>query len=78
MSRLVDAGIITKEADPEDGRAFVLSLLPAGRALYKKIEPMVLAREAFLLDGLDAQERASLESALAKVLERARQLKEQG
>jgi len=39
---------------------------------------MAQAREAFLLQSLDAGERAALGSALTKLLERARQLQEHG
>jgi DNA-binding MarR family transcriptional regulator len=53
-------------------------LLPAGRALYRKIEPMVQAREAYLLSALDPTEREVLDRALDKVLERATQLRRQG
>ena len=37
-----------------------------------------LAREAYLLDALDEQERAVLDRALAKLLERAHTLQQQG
>ena len=47
-------------------------------ALVRKIEPMVQAREAFLLGGLEPGERAVLDAAFDKVLARARQLLEQG
>ncbi len=78
VARLADAALVTKLKDPEDGRGFVLRLTPAGRSLYRKIVPMVLAREAFLLEGLDAQERASLARAMDKLQARARTLQQQG
>lgn len=78
VARLEGNGLLQRGADPEDRRGQVLDLLPAGRALYRKIVPMVQAREAFLLEGLSADERAALEAALAKVLQRARQLQQQG
>jgi DNA-binding MarR family transcriptional regulator len=53
-------------------------LLPTGRALFRKIVPMVRAREAYLLEALEPAERSALESALDKVLQRATQLRKQG
>jgi uncharacterized membrane protein len=46
--------------------------------LYRKIVPMAQAREAYLLESLDPQERAMLATALDKLLDRARQLQERG
>ena len=78
VTRLERDGLIARESDPEDRRNLVVRLLPPGRALYRKIEPMALARETFLLDGLSAVERAAFDRALAKIEARARQLLEQG
>ena len=78
VSRLEEGGLIERQPDPQDGRGWVLRLTAAGRALYKKLVPLVEAREAFLLEALEPQERAVLEAALAKVLERARILAQQG
>jgi len=78
VARLETKGMVAREPDPEDGRGHVLRILPAGRALVRKIVPMVLAREQFLLEDLDDAERAVLDRVLAKVLARARALGEQG
>ena len=67
-------GLIARVADPDDRRNLVVRLTAAGRALYRKIEPIVLEREAFLLAALSTEERAALTRALARVEERARQL----
>jgi len=64
--------------DAEDRRNRILSLTPAGRALLRKLTPMVQAREAFLLEALDADEAAMLDGAIDRLLERARQLERQG
>jgi len=71
-------GLVSRETDPGDRRHVIVHLLPAGRALLRQVAPMVLAREAYLLDALDEQERAVLDRALAKLLERARTLQQQG
>jgi DNA-binding MarR family transcriptional regulator len=77
VARLEAAGLITRLPDPDDGRGWLLQLQPAGRALYRRIVPLVQAREAFLLEGLDEQERALLDRALATMLARARLLARQ-
>jgi DNA-binding MarR family transcriptional regulator len=74
LARLEARGLVERTSDPEDGRGYLIRLLPAGRALYRKIVPSVQAREQFLLEGLSAEERAVLDGALDKLLQRARQL----
>lgn len=78
LARMERDGLVLRSADPEDGRAYRVRLLPAGLALYRKIVPMVLAREAFLLAELAPAERAALDQALDQVLQRAQQLTQQG
>jgi len=78
LTRMERDGLLEREPDPSDRRNLLVRLLPAGRALYRKIVPMARAREAYLLESLDPQERATLSSALDKLLERARQLQQQG
>jgi DNA-binding MarR family transcriptional regulator len=74
VKRLERDGLIARDADPDDGRGHVLRLLPAGRALYRRIVPVVLERERFLFEGLSEAERAALDAALDKLLRRARRL----
>jgi len=69
-------GLITRAIDPDDRRKLVVRLTAAGRVLYRKIEPIVLEREAFLLQALSSDERAALTLALARVEQRARQLQQ--
>lgn len=78
ITRLEEGGLISRTEDTQDRRHRVLSLTPAGRALVKKIIPLVQARETFLLSGLDAQEREVLNRALDKLTDRARTLVRQG
>ena len=78
VSRLERKGFVEREEDTEDRRNRILRLTAAGRAAYRRIEPMVLAREAFLLEALDEDERVALDRALDKLVERARQLERQG
>ncbi|HEX7383307.1 MAG TPA: MarR family transcriptional regulator [Burkholderiaceae bacterium] len=74
LVRLEGRGLVERRTDPEDGRGYLIRLRPAGRVLLGKLTPMVREREAFLLGGLDEAERRALDSALDKVLERARRL----
>jgi DNA-binding MarR family transcriptional regulator len=78
LVRMEAKALVARETDPNDGRGYLIRLLPAGRQLYRRIEPMVLAREQFLLDALDADERQALGAALDKLLQRARRLAQQG
>lgn len=78
LAGMEKAGLIARSPDPQDGRGQLVRLLPRGRALYRKIVPMVQAREAYLLDGLERAEREMLEKAFDKILQRATQLRRQG
>ncbi|WP_119154100.1 MarR family winged helix-turn-helix transcriptional regulator [Caldimonas tepidiphila] len=78
VASLEARGLLEREPDESDRRNRILKLLPAGRALFRRIEPMAEAREAFLLEALDDEERAVLDRALDKLLARARQLERQG
>jgi len=78
LARMEKAELIERSPDPDDGRGQRVRLLPPGRALYRKIVPMVQAREAYLLEALDPAERAALDKAMDKVRERAVQLPRQG
>jgi len=78
LKRMEDEGLVTREDDPTDGRAWLVSLQPAGRALHRRIVPMVAAREQYLLEELDDATRHTLEQAMDTVLARARKLTQQG
>lgn len=78
LTRMERDGLLEREPDAADRRNLIVRLKPAGRALYRKIVPMAQAREAYLLESLDADERAALATALDKLLQRAKQLQEHG
>ena len=78
LARMERDGLVERTPDPADRRNLLVRLKAPGRALYKKVVPMAQAREAFLLDALDAGEREVFDRALAKLQARARQLLEQG
>jgi len=78
LARLEAQGLVARAPDPDDGRASRVRLLPAGAALYRKIVPMVQAREEYLLSDLTPQELEVFAAAIDKVEVRARQLTRQG
>jgi DNA-binding MarR family transcriptional regulator len=78
LQRMLSKGLVERTPDPDDGRGHVIRLLPAGRALFRKIVPMVQAREQYLLSALDDSEQAAMDTILDKLTQRARQLTKQG
>jgi len=78
VARLEERGLVRREEDTTDRRAKILSLTPAGRALHRKIVPLVRAREDWLLGDLAPAERAAFEAAMTRVLARADGLIERG
>jgi len=71
-------GLVERQTDETDRRHVIVQLRPAGRALLRQVQPMVMAREAYLLEALDEDERALLDRALAKLLQRAKTLENVG
>lgn len=57
VSGLKDLGLITEEADPEDGRRRRLTLTAAGADAIERVEPIRRAANDRLLAALDARER---------------------
>jgi DNA-binding MarR family transcriptional regulator len=69
VARLEEEGLIDRAADPEDGRASLLSVSRAGRDLLRRLRGRKNAYLARRLRELDEREVAALERA-ADVLER--------
>jgi DNA-binding MarR family transcriptional regulator len=69
IAHLVDAGLVTRTADPQDGRSTLIAITPAGRELLVEVRH---ARDAYLeqrLDTLTPEDQAALQRA-AEILER--------
>ena len=63
--RLEELGLVTRAADPADGRSALITVTPAGRALLSAARTR---KDAFLSERLDAlapEDRATLERAAA-------------
>jgi DNA-binding MarR family transcriptional regulator len=72
--QLVDAlerqGVVVRQADPGDRRAYRVALTAAGRRTLRAVERDVRAVEADVLSGLSAAERRNLNRLLRLALER--------
>jgi len=64
---LVERGLIARAAHPGDQRAHLLSLTPAGRALYESVAPKAIELEARIFAGFDAGELARFAEMLARI-----------
>jgi DNA-binding MarR family transcriptional regulator len=71
LDELQEHGYIRREPDPDDRRARVLSLTPAGRRVFQRTQKRVHRREDELLAPLDERERAAFVRALTVLGEAA-------
>ena len=69
VSRLEELGLLQRAADPLDRRSSLLSVTPEGKALLKQMRERKTAFLAHRIEGLDSEERATLDRAAA-ILER--------
>jgi DNA-binding MarR family transcriptional regulator len=71
VASLVRRALVAREADAFDARRSVLRLTRKGRATYRRIVPLAIARERELLAALTPPERRELGRLLAKLHARA-------
>jgi DNA-binding MarR family transcriptional regulator len=69
VAKLEQLGLVTRTADPSDGRACLVATTGAGRALLRRLRTRKTAYLARRLGRLEADELATLERA-ARILER--------
>jgi len=74
VARLLRAGRLRRAVSPLDRRRSVLSVSPAGAAVYREVAPLALGYERELLGGLGTAQRAVLDRALTALTERAQSL----
>jgi len=67
VAKLLKAGYITRDADPEDRRRAILNLTAAGLEVYRQIVPLVQEIESEMLALLNQDDRIGLDNALAKL-----------
>ena len=77
LMRLVNAGLVSRQADPSDNRVAVLRLSRRGMALYRRIVPLALEWERTLLAGLPAETLQTLQQALERLQTRLGEMQQQ-
>ena len=60
VARLLEAGRLSRSADSDDRRRSLRRLSAAGQAIHDEVVPQAIEFERRLLDGIGADERASL------------------
>jgi DNA-binding MarR family transcriptional regulator len=68
LDRLVKAGTVTREPDPDDRRGSLIRLTEAGQRLFDVLAPEHLANEDRLLSALTADQRSTLTDLLRHLL----------
>jgi DNA-binding MarR family transcriptional regulator len=66
--------LVSRRANRADLREAFLSLTPSGRAIYNELAPAALDFVHQLMDTVEPAERAALDRALAKLIERSERL----
>lgn len=64
---LVDRGLLARIANPADQRSHLLSLTPAGKALYESVAPKALELEAAIFAGFSSDDIATFGDMLDRV-----------
>ncbi len=78
ITRLRKDEMLYQQEDSNDRRYNVLSLTEKGKATYRKIVPLALARESFILSSLTEEEQEQLLSLMEKVHAKADELQQWG
>lgn len=75
IDQLVAAGHVARSPVPEDRRASLVSLTPAGQAVFDALLATVRATDAALTEGLSDEDVATARRVLVQLAERARTLR---
>jgi len=68
--RLIAKSLLTRVADPEDGRAQTLSLTPAGRTIVPELAALADINDAEFFDHLAPDDRSALLRILREIVEK--------
>ncbi|RCK49350.1 MarR family winged helix-turn-helix transcriptional regulator [Thalassospira profundimaris] len=68
LDKLEEAGLITRQRNPEDGRGFVVALTPLGFEMIDAAVTDHVANQHRLLEGLSSDEMGQLDGLLRKWL----------
>ena len=69
VTRLVEAGLITRDRDTRDARRLVLNLTRSGRALLQKAPPVAQERLMAVFDRLPAGERKKFAETFEEIID---------
>lgn len=76
LSRTLDAleanGLVVRKTDPNDSRAFRVSITPDGRRMFEKVWPDMFTAYEALFKGIDEAERHAFLGTLKKMLRNTR------
>lgn len=72
VNEMAERGWIDRQVDPNDRRAFILSLTEAGHAMFLRAHAQIRAHEDSVLTDLDAGDRQRLMDLLARIEARER------
>jgi DNA-binding MarR family transcriptional regulator len=69
LDELVDGGFVERAADPVDGRRNIITITPAGRAHFRRLDKILANVQDELLSPLSPNERRQLIRLLTRLLE---------
>lgn len=72
VDALVKKGYVDRRPDPEDARALALTVTPAGRALYRRINAELVDQQVEILRDLDPDVRAGAAEVVRRLARVAR------
>ena len=76
VHRMLDEGYIDRAPDPSDGRQSKLTITAKGRAMQTRVEQILSEREEEVVAPLSADDHASLDAILQKLVRHAASLKD--
>ncbi len=78
VSKLLKAGLVIRAENTHDRRSHSLRLSEKGISTYRKIVPLVLAREEFILSALSEGERQEMDRIFSKLSKQTLEMRKMG